>query len=539
MAYLPERFDWRSHARGVSEFRLETAQEAIEHFLLTQPLHYRGGALNARRLLFAAHAAAYSKPTRDDTAVICSFFNYTNSAKLLENFCAFRARLRDGGVPNYAIELALTGEPRQTDAEFFLESPSALFYKESLWEALSRRVPLRFSKLVFVDADIIFSAPDWVDRCSVALDSADVIQPMSRAAFLGYGVKHSAAASLVASRSVLSAGADHPGFALGVTRKWLGSAGLPAAIFGSGDSIFWRCIAQLHGKHYGGTLATSRFYEKEIARYSERLSRHPPRVGCLEGVTAIHLPHGSREKRRYHSRYDLFDSAYLETMSFTRDGLPYWPADHTASRAAIEYFRSRDEDGPPETSARLSRAWSEFDQSRAVAAWVVSGQGEDSLSRRLIEIGVDSVGVTVRSETRGGYAEMLAGLLKAHPLCELFLLFEGDAALLCGSRGDLWRRVVYGMNEDLETHALLCHGLSPRQFRIGRDYLFHSKVYMKENAARLSHGFAALTREAVARAAQALRSQDSPCSLTEVACWGADQKGVACLINNLTRSRDV
>ena len=56
-----------------------------------------------------------------------------------------------------------------------------MFQKENLCKILEKIIPAEYTKLFFMDSDIIFDRPHWYDETSLALDSYDVVHPFSTA----------------------------------------------------------------------------------------------------------------------------------------------------------------------------------------------------------------------------------------------------------------------------------------------------------------------------------------------------------------------
>jgi hypothetical protein len=120
----------------------------------------------------------YINPNATDTAVLIAFFNPVQFKRPLKNLLYVMKSLRDERIPHFVAECVFFDrEPEVPGAHLVLRSNSLMFYKENLLNLLEATVPQQFTKLVFMDGDIIFGAPDWIDQISQKLETTDIIQP--------------------------------------------------------------------------------------------------------------------------------------------------------------------------------------------------------------------------------------------------------------------------------------------------------------------------------------------------------------------------
>jgi len=338
----------------------------------------------------------------------------------------------------------------------------------------------------------------------------------------------------------------HPGFALGVRRDWFQKVGFPRTLMGSGDSVFWHCAIQAQQKKFWFGTAGQKFYAAEIKKYVAAIAKNMPRIGCLFGVSAIHLPHGCYQKRRYVARYELFDAKKFAALTVADAGLPYLPAESEYAQIALKYFQSRQEDGEPQTAERMAAAWRHFDPQNAVVA-ILEMHNEPpatNLTAALTDIKIKPQRVLQPSDKIGDYRRLFEQLLRQHPACHLFLLVSGDAALLCANRDDFWRRVIYGLHENPKNSVLFCHNLSLADFCIRDMSLFHCELAEKSPgvcAKHSGHSCVAVSRAGLESAVAALRQLsasdlNASSTLISAVCHSPVDLCAAGLINNLTQS---
>lgn len=286
----------------------------------------------------------YSKPSKDDTAVVLCHFSPAGFRRPAENARRVVADMREAGIPVYAAELVYPGrKPDLVDPDLRVSAVSYMFHKENLLNLMLGKVPNRHSKVVFIDADIRFSDRDWIDRTSRALDSADIIQPMEWCFWSSTKSKISSAEQLSRGRR-LDIGNTHPGFATAARRDWLDRVGglYDLAVVGNGDACLWNAVASDKGLGFeAGSAAPYTSKYSGLQEYVSRVADTRPRVGSLRGCFAGHLPHGTAGKRGYAKRHSLLDG----DISVTRnsEGVYEW-SDPDNNAKMLSYFRSRDED---------------------------------------------------------------------------------------------------------------------------------------------------------------------------------------------------
>jgi hypothetical protein len=116
----------------------------------------------------------------DDFCVIMSFFNPLGYLSRVRNFGEVANALTRSGVHWRCIECAFGDTPfafPEDDNIVRIRSQSVLWQKERLLNVLISRLPDKYTKLAWVDADILFSNPNWIPDTCDALDECPVVQP--------------------------------------------------------------------------------------------------------------------------------------------------------------------------------------------------------------------------------------------------------------------------------------------------------------------------------------------------------------------------
>lgn len=293
---------------------------------------------------FVSSFKGYRSPARDDTAVLLCHFSPAGFRRPAENARRVISDMRDAGIPAYAIELVHPGRKGDlTNPEMRVSSESFMFHKENLLNILLSQLPDRYSKVVFLDADVRFSDRDWLDRTSAALDSCDIIQPMEWCFWSSTRNKMSAAEQ-ISRGGRLNMGSVHPGFATAARRDWLDRSGglYDLAVVGNGDACLWNAVASCMGLGFeDSSIAAYSSKYKGLKEYSERVAATRPRVGSLKGCFAGHLPHGTADKRGYAERHSILERDI--SVRRNEQGVYEWN-DARNNEPMLAYFRSRDED---------------------------------------------------------------------------------------------------------------------------------------------------------------------------------------------------
>jgi hypothetical protein len=287
-------------------------------------------------------ACRYEIPKHKDMAVCFVFFNPARSKKMLMNYLYTIEKLKLADIPYYTMELVFDDhEPEIKDA-FQVRSKSVLFHKETLCSLLEKRVPRSFTKLLFLDADVIFGHPGWYTEVSRLLTTYEVVQPFSSCVWLD-----STYTKLVQTRlSVAYMNRTnpynhnyHPGFAWAFQRKWFRDIGFyKEGITGSGDTM--STAAWMNIKFPRGYV-----HQSLVPSYEDYSRMAHPNLACSTG-TIYHLWHGSAKNRKYVDRHRILDGvrdvrSILET---NKDGVLEL-TDRDVDRKMREYFASREDDG--------------------------------------------------------------------------------------------------------------------------------------------------------------------------------------------------
>lgn len=312
--------------------------------------------------------------------VITCYFNPCKYENRYNNYHAFRKNMQKQNVNLLTIELCDAGQQHlnETMSDMYVQiiEKDVLWAKERLLNIALAHLPEECTQVCWCDCDILFETASWALQCSDLLKNHKIVQPFSKAIFLGptetpqkhsrYRVSTSFASnyiqtykrqSLVGSTNVLQ---GHPGYAWAAQRTVLGQIGglYDKCILGHGDIVM--ALAFCHNPAVDGEIPEFQWEPHWHTGWSDALcldirqwQRQASAV--IKGDVAVmpgkvhHLFHGCPRNRQYVSRGNMisdFDPAIHLTLSSQS---PMWIWSDEAiqlgiDKRVLQYFKNRKED---------------------------------------------------------------------------------------------------------------------------------------------------------------------------------------------------
>jgi hypothetical protein len=255
----------------------------------------------------------YSIPLNKDTCVALCFFRPVEYKNPLINLKIVLEDLSLANIPYFTIELLYPNQINTiSNPTLTVFSNSVLFSKENLWNILETKIPEKYTKIVFIDADIRFSNPNWLDRISESLDKHSVIQPMdfsyrdipnnTNSYSISVDNFRPSTAKGICNKELMDISKHYPGFAIGIRRDFFKKIGgfFEYGLNGFGDSLFWGSFYDFDSKFT--ELTTTLF--PEYIEYKNNIKNliQDNTVGYLKKSEIFHLYHGALQNRRYDRR---------------------------------------------------------------------------------------------------------------------------------------------------------------------------------------------------------------------------------------------
>jgi len=294
---------------------------------------------------FDLHDLRYKAPTRKDLAVGLVFFNSSKSKRLLMNYLYIAEKLKVAGIPFYTLEMYT--DTHEIHDAFHYKTDFILFQKERLCYLLEKQIPASFTKLLFMDCDLVFQNVNWYDELSDKLDSFEIVQPFSKAVWLDITYTRVIQERLPILFYNKLGGSNenhkpiryHAGFAWAFQRPWFQRIGFFShSILGGGDSFSSSSWMRRDIQYKIPCL-------ENVLREFKASIVTPPTMCFLNGVV-FHLWHGDLGNRQYDLRWNLLKDCrdIREIVTIAPNGL--FTLKNDALKPRIKhYFKGRDDDG--------------------------------------------------------------------------------------------------------------------------------------------------------------------------------------------------
>lgn len=315
----------------------------------------------------------YNKSIKQDIGIIISYFSPCNYKKPRENLYKMIDSIRNVNCPITIVEgimpdsdrLKIEKSEHINHIQINLNRRSTLFLKENLYNIGIQNT--NYSKMLFLDSDLYFDHPDFIDECSILLDNCDVIQPYehciwmdnSNIPLLDYNFKQSILKAMTNKQNInLNCLIHHPGFAWGFTRNFANYTGgfYDRHPVGGGDvALAYALCPENQNEADDKFLLILRnwlntnqlFYTTDsYICYKKIVQNFKPKIGYLKNCTIYHMYHGQQSNRDYVERNkkylpNLINNEY--PLIYNNDGILEWIKEEDAIKC-MEYFNSRLED---------------------------------------------------------------------------------------------------------------------------------------------------------------------------------------------------
>jgi hypothetical protein len=242
-----------------------------------------------------------------------------------------------------------------------------LWHKENMINLGLQRLPADWQYVAWIDADVQFVNPNWVEQTIHQLQHHHVIQLFSdcidmgpegqviehHKSFCHQYLEHGFDSILKAdsgyyAKSGSKIAFPHPGYAWAARREAIDALGglIDWAILGAGDHhMAWALVEHVEKSNPGGLHPN---YLSRLLLFQDRCKEHIKKdIGYVSG-TILHAWHGKKKDRRYQSRWKILqDHKFDPAVDIIKDSQGLWQlaGNKTALRDDLrKYFRSRDED---------------------------------------------------------------------------------------------------------------------------------------------------------------------------------------------------
>ena len=293
-------------------------------------------------------------------AVILAFFQPVIFELPQRHLHATVQTMHAQGIPLVVVQAVYPGQNPQRIPEVIPQktyrTKSLVFHKERLWNLAATELT-DAENLIFLDADLVFSRSDWLERCLDSLKDFDIIQPFSEARWLDdrglVDMVRPPASDAINAGLKPALKYYHPGFGWGLTRDAFNRLGgfYDLSVAGNSDALFALSLRDniLHDavSSWFGNKQDATVRCKSYQDYKRNAVSLDLKVGTPKGVEVTHLWHGYRENRNYVQRGNLFprreDGEYA--VHTAENGLLEWDDVLRGNQSVQSYFSGKKDDG--------------------------------------------------------------------------------------------------------------------------------------------------------------------------------------------------
>lgn len=309
---------------------------------------------------------------KDKFWVIAVLNNPSRFKRRYELFLQFIDRMKKCGVKVCVVEASYGCRNFETadldvDIKVNLTTDTILWHKENLINIGISKLPDDWQYVAWIDTDISFMRPDWVDETIHQLQHHRIVQLFEDAIDLGpngeimktsksfmycYKNKIDKAYQKQIKKyyntEIVKGGVYwHPGYAWACTRETINIVGglFEMGIAGSGDHHMSTSII-FHGAS-SLPKGISEDYKNAVLNWETRALRLHRNVGYVKG-TIYHFWHGKKANRKYRERWQiLIENDFCPTRDLYKDWqglLTFYEGNYKLRDDLMDYFHQRNED---------------------------------------------------------------------------------------------------------------------------------------------------------------------------------------------------
>lgn len=311
---------------------------------------------------FSTSYVGYNNIEYSDICLAMCFFNPLNYKNNLNNIKTVITELKKTNIPFYIIELIYPGQSSSIpEANCVVKGKSFYFSKENLWNILETKIPDKYEKIVFLDSDVLFTDPDWLNKISDLLDKHKVVHAMDNIYRNIYtnniyekiilNNKNSKQSIVKAIKNNLSINLKgyHPGYNISIKRNFFHTIG---GIFETypvtaGDTLFWLSFVHEHNVFCGGLFCAPNLKEEKqkYLKYKNNILEHcnpQTEINYLSNNNCLHLYHGELKNRYYGKQLNFIPGPFI--LKKNEDGVIEIEIKHPDIKDLKHYFEARLED---------------------------------------------------------------------------------------------------------------------------------------------------------------------------------------------------
>lgn len=297
--------------------------------------------------------------------VIAPIFNPVRFRSRWKLYADFAKMIKDAGGILYTVEVAFGGrdfalEALNPENYIKLRSSHELWLKENIINVAFTKLPINWERAAWIDADVVFSRPDFINETLQQLEHYKVVQMWSQSADLSptfevirnfrsyaYCQNNNIPRKGLVDFSTYGAEYHHPGYAWAIRRDAYDQLGglIDWAILGGGDLFMANAF---YDQEYKPPKSLGENGIRMLNIWRDRALKYIKKnVGYVDGLI-LHHWHGKKIDRRYQDRGTILtDAQFNPEIDLIKDTQGLWQLniENIALRDGIRnYFRARQED---------------------------------------------------------------------------------------------------------------------------------------------------------------------------------------------------
>ena len=300
-----------------------------------------------------------------DMAIITCYFNWCGFTTPSRNFHRFLREMKKNDIPVFGVELSITDNFETTGmlgwSQLKVNKENVCFQKEACLNLVEKKVPEQYTKIAWIDCDLIFLNNNWYHRASKKLDTHKLIQLYTH----GYNtdkygriVLEFPSIMYMRDKVPYSEWVKHsgyPGGAWAARRELWKYGGLyPYAVMGGGDTVF---IYSMYDHSFEKTAYENIGIKKNAewsiyTNWKKSVNSYVGKdISYIENKF-LHEWHGDKKNRNYVDRHAILKNIDIKKqVKLNNRGIIefYNIADSTIHGKIYNYFLERDEDGLSDT----------------------------------------------------------------------------------------------------------------------------------------------------------------------------------------------
>jgi hypothetical protein len=304
----------------------------------------------------------YSNIESEDICIVMSFYNALNYKSIVKNIQLIIQELKKTNISFYIIELLYPQQKQSIpQANYVVRADSFFFSKENLWNIIESKIPDKYTKLIFTDADILYSDSSWIDKISDLLNTHKVVHGCE---YLYRDLYHDDLYKIlnldktntkytvvkhIKDQTPFEFGSISPGYNICIDRNFYHKInGFFEYSHGTaGDTLFWASFIKDYKPYCCALFCAPRFKETK-ERYIEyknnvlKICNPIKDINYLKDNCGLHLFHGNLKNREYGNQ-DRFIPGPIK-FSKNSDGVIEMKIIHPIVKDLKQYLEFRRED---------------------------------------------------------------------------------------------------------------------------------------------------------------------------------------------------